>query len=95
METVRKNISATSSCQDDQMNNYKITDDQLLKHSTMFLYLFSKPRNEELSLVPVWKRFYEDLFPPRIILQALANIIKHELKTRRNKESIAENPFAA
>ena len=60
------------------------------------LYLFNKPRNEDLSRVPVWKGFYEDLFlnyPPRIILQALTNIIKPELKSRRNKESVAENLF--
>ena len=62
----------------------------------MFLYLFSKPRSKELSFVKVWREFYADLFfnyPPSIILQNLANIIKSELKSRRNKEYVAETLF--
>jgi hypothetical protein len=96
METMRKKIGSNILPQESPVTENDITDEQLLKDSTMFLYMFSKPRNEELSLVSVWKDFYQDLFlnyPPRIILQTLSNIIKSELKSRRNQEYVAEKLF--
>ena len=97
METFRNKTEMEFEISNHTLSENELTDDQLLKSSTMFLYLFSKPRSKELSFVKVWKKFYADLFvnfPPSIILQNLANIIKPELKSRRNKESVAEILFS-
>ena len=96
METLRNNAGLDFLITNGTISADEITDQQLLKSSEMFLYLFSLPKNNELSLVTVWKRFYQDLlhkYPARTIMQTLANFIKSESKSRRNAESVAETLF--
>ena len=96
METFKNKTDLGSKTESCPLPESQLNDDELFKCSTMFLYLFSKPRSKELSFVEVWRKFYSNLFlnyPPSIILQNLANIIKPELKYRRNKEYVTETLF--
>ena len=96
METFKNKTNLDSKTESFPLPESQLNDDELLRCSKMFLYLFSKPRSKELSFVEVWREFYANLFmnyPPSIILQNLANIIKPELKSRRNKEYVAETLF--
>ena len=96
METFKNKTNLDSKTESFPLPESQLNDDELLRCSKMFLYLFSKPRSKELSFVEVWREFYSNLFmnyPPSIILQNLANIIKPELKSRRNKEYVAETLF--
>ena len=96
MKTFRENAGMNFLADDDILKKEDLADELLLKGSEMFLYLFSLPRNAELSLIEVWKDFYRDLFENydlSTILQTLSNLIKPELKSRRNQGSVAEKLF--
>ena len=96
MKTFRGIAGINFLVDDDILKKEDLADELLLKGSEMFLYLFSLPRNAELSLIEVWKDFYRDLFENydlSTILQTLSNLIKPELKSRRNQGSVAEKLF--
>ena len=95
IKTMETHVGLDILDKNESISSEELSDSELLSGSKMFLYLFSLPRNKELSLVSVWESFYQDLFSssPRIIIQTLANIIKQELQSRRNKDSVAEEMF--
>ena len=96
MKTFRDHAGIDFTVEEDIFDEENLPENKLLKATEMFLYLFSLPRNAELSLTKVWKIFYKNLFtnyPAETIVQTLTNFIKPELKSRRTKDSVAEKLF--
>ena len=82
----------------DKLNIEKgISDEDMSTWSEMFLFLFSCPPNQEISKVPIWQEFFRGLFnssiPTRIITQTIANLIKPELRSKKETILVAETLF--